>query len=243
MEKQRIYYVYVLSDPRTNLPFYVGKGCHNRVEQHEIEARYNNESKKCQLINELVSLGLEPIKEIFSNNLTEKEAFDHEDICIEYHKKLGKKLGYELMNIQSGHKSIYTLPNKEFEDTVNKNQKEKLDYMDNDYILFLKPSQTFNYNEDETTKYNKIRQWWNLNKNKVGKIEYILVINNDVVQYVYKPIYWEFFTKKITTKNNKIQNRRRYRFCGELIKDSCYLNKVIDKNIFGHGQVVAYNFK
>lgn len=33
------YYVYLMVDPRDKTIFYVGKGCGNRVSQHEFDAR------------------------------------------------------------------------------------------------------------------------------------------------------------------------------------------------------------
>ena len=49
------YYVYLLIDPRTGHPFYVGKGCGSRINNHLIDAlKINkNEKEKIKTIHEI----------------------------------------------------------------------------------------------------------------------------------------------------------------------------------------------
>lgn len=76
------FYVYKLVDPRTNLPFYVGKGKDDRAFTH-----LKNNSKTCnhrkdKVINEIYSANLEPVVDIFLKNLDEKTAYRLEEEII-----------------------------------------------------------------------------------------------------------------------------------------------------------------
>jgi hypothetical protein len=76
------YYVYKLVDPRTNLPFYVGKGKDDRAFTH-----LKNNSKTCnprkdKIINEIYSCKLEPIVDIFLKSLDEETAYKLEEEII-----------------------------------------------------------------------------------------------------------------------------------------------------------------
>jgi hypothetical protein len=76
------FYVYGLIDPRTNLPFYIGKGSGNRVDQHEVEARAGKQSHKCNYIRELWREGCEVSKVTYKAFKSEKAAFKYEEALI-----------------------------------------------------------------------------------------------------------------------------------------------------------------
>jgi len=76
------YYVYKLIDPRTNLPFYIGKGKDDRAYTH-----LKNNSQTCnpckdKIINEIYSCNLAPIVDIFLKDLDEKTAYELEEELI-----------------------------------------------------------------------------------------------------------------------------------------------------------------
>jgi hypothetical protein len=74
------FYVYLYVDPRTQRPFYVGKGQGNRIYCHLDDTE---ECEKVKYIAELRKLGLEPVLEILKFGLTEREAFLVESAAIE----------------------------------------------------------------------------------------------------------------------------------------------------------------
>lgn len=78
-----MFYVYTLSDPRTGMIFYVGKGSGSRVLGHETEARRGRHSRKCDLIRSIWSDGLEVKRDIVSRHTDENEALDAEYELIE----------------------------------------------------------------------------------------------------------------------------------------------------------------
>jgi hypothetical protein len=78
---ENIYYVYALIDPRTNLPFYVGKGKNNRMLQHLKEGSTNG-AKKNAKITEIRSAGFEPIAVKLVENMFEEDAYKFEEDII-----------------------------------------------------------------------------------------------------------------------------------------------------------------
>ena len=73
------YYVYELIDPRTNLPFYVGKGKGKRIDQHEKEAKKGVEHPKCDVINDIKANGLQVGKRIVAWFNQEHDAYNFEE--------------------------------------------------------------------------------------------------------------------------------------------------------------------
>jgi hypothetical protein len=85
LEKDARWYVYALSDPRDGAVFYVGKGCRDRMHQHEREAakpetRY---SKKIDRIRAIVAEGCEVQKQMLAKFWDEQAAYDHETDLID----------------------------------------------------------------------------------------------------------------------------------------------------------------
>ncbi len=66
------WYTYLLIDPRTEMPFYVGKGCKERMYQHSAGTHYN--PYMLEKLGELKSLGLKVIYEKWFES-------DDEDFC------------------------------------------------------------------------------------------------------------------------------------------------------------------
>lgn len=79
-----MYYIYAYFDPRTNLPFYVGKGKDDRKFSHLKEHDLKTENRdKLKVLKELKSLNITPIiKELESNIQDESVAYTREDFYI-----------------------------------------------------------------------------------------------------------------------------------------------------------------
>ena len=79
-----MYYIYAYIDPRTNQPFYIGKGTRDRKFTHlkEHDGKTDNRDK-LEVIKELSSLSLVPIiVELESNIESEAVAYNREDFYI-----------------------------------------------------------------------------------------------------------------------------------------------------------------
>lgn len=81
---QKKYYTYTHAYPLEmgGHVFYVGKGTGDRILEHEIEARNDGRSRKCQVIREIWARGYQVQKEIIFETDIEQEAFIYEWACI-----------------------------------------------------------------------------------------------------------------------------------------------------------------
>lgn len=98
------YYVYLLIDPRTQEPFYVGKGKGNRMYDHEKEAKKGKYSRKCAFIRELLDAGLKIIYKVDSWHYAESAAFAREAALIE---EIGLS---KLTNVMPGGGGVWVRP-------------------------------------------------------------------------------------------------------------------------------------
>jgi hypothetical protein len=91
-ETEVMYYVYQLVDPRTNQPFYIGKGTGRRARTHLWKVPETRNKYKENKIANIRNDGLEPIIEYVAENIIDEElAYDIESMLI---KKYGRK-GYD----------------------------------------------------------------------------------------------------------------------------------------------------
>jgi len=95
-----IYYVYIYLDPRTNIPFYVGKGKGNRFKSHLIEKKnYTTNKRKYEKIQELNFYNLTPTIIFYASNLDEQVAYNIEAELIKRYGRLDLDDGGVLTNI------------------------------------------------------------------------------------------------------------------------------------------------
>jgi len=73
------FYVYIYIDPRTNLPFYIGKGSGKRAYTHLRETKETTENylKWCK-IQSLINHGISPIVKIIFESYDENECYELE---------------------------------------------------------------------------------------------------------------------------------------------------------------------
>jgi hypothetical protein len=87
-----MYYVYVLINPITNSPFYVGKGKDDRASIHTIankKGRHTENPYKDNVIKQILSEGKEPVIEYVFWSESEEEAYAHEEQLI---RSYGRKM-------------------------------------------------------------------------------------------------------------------------------------------------------
>lgn len=114
-----MYYIYEYIDPRTNLPFYIGKGKDTRMYDHIRTAQSKRENPdKAKVIEDIISAGLYPIiREIESNIPIEADAYIREDYYIRLYGRKGFDAGGILTN-----KQLYAQPPTPVWDDAKKKQ-------------------------------------------------------------------------------------------------------------------------
>lgn len=100
---QKWYYVYHYVDPRTNRPFYVGKGTSNRAYVHLRASQRKYEKHKKRFFNKLTSMkrqNIEPIILFVAQNITDEEvAYEIEQQEIQQYGRKGYDRNGILLNI------------------------------------------------------------------------------------------------------------------------------------------------
>lgn len=82
------YYVYALIDPRSNLPFYIGKGKGDRCKHHFLDRTKGENKFKDKVMGKIIKEGHQPEIKILHDNLEEEFAYEIEAQII---KKLGRR--------------------------------------------------------------------------------------------------------------------------------------------------------
>lgn len=125
------YYVYIYSDPRTDIPFYVGKGSGDRYLKHLYENYNNTENKKkYAVIVGLHNKGIEPAINIVKYFDDEVEAYEYEESLIRYYGRRDIDDNGVLTNICSDNrppsaKGRSNTPSKETRQIWSKQRKGK----------------------------------------------------------------------------------------------------------------------
>jgi hypothetical protein len=108
MEKSRCFYVYVLVDPRTGLPFYIGKGKNGRLLVHEKRVIRGGDGDNRYLSNkirQIKSAGLDIIYEKWVTSDDEDYCYLLEIVIIDW----CREQGYKLCNLTAGGEGIPAL--------------------------------------------------------------------------------------------------------------------------------------
>lgn len=179
------WYVYKLIDPRDGKVFYVGKGRKNRVFDHLKEAESqnstiisNNEedniSLKIVTINQIRSIGLEPIHIIHRHGMeTEDEAYLAEAVLIDEIPGLS--------NIMGGHYSQDNGP-AHVDELISKYKSETMILMHK--VLAI----TINKSVDEGLDlYRAVQCAWRVNPKRAEQAEFVFAVINGICRDVFVP--------------------------------------------------------
>jgi len=203
------HYVYLYVDPRTDRPFYVGKGKGERILAHFDDAR---DSHKTRTIGELRAAGLEPRPEVLAHRLKDEEtALRIEAAAIDL---LG--LG-ELTNEVRGWRSLEM-------------GRMTLDELKGYYAaksvtvlhpaLLIRINKLFRRNMTDTELYEATRGIWKLSERRAGA-RYALAVFEGVAREVYEIESWHpALTHPYRTRDpGGWDTRGRWEFVGKVAVD------------------------
>jgi hypothetical protein len=136
-QDKRVYYTYVLTDPRTNLPFYIGKGKARRMYQHKNNALSETYKHKYELhdfINEIICEGYDIVYVKVLSNVSEQEAIDEERKLIDRYGRINNGTGI-LYNRVAGGSGCFHLTVEQIQHRREKSSKAVSQYdLDGNFI-------------------------------------------------------------------------------------------------------------
>jgi hypothetical protein len=206
------YYVYALVNPKTNIPFYIGKGNGNRVFMHKEDALNGDEKTlKLDTIRALKEEGLLVNHIIIRHGLTEKESFEVEASLIDF----GDYFGFNFSNIVQGqhseNKGLMT------SDEIIRLFNAKPLYELDDPLIIININKKYKRGSDSLEIYNATKQSWKVSASRIQNIKYALSEYEGIIIEVYKINEW-------------YEIEDRWGFNG-VIAESSVRNKYINKSI------------
>lgn len=179
------YYVYGLISPLNYQPFYVGKGCGNRVFDHAKAAKQfiknskeDEKTLKIKTIVDILDKHKEVICMIYRWGLTEDEALIVEAVLIDCLPGL--------TNIQSGRQSNdYGMITAE--DLQNQLDITEYNEPNEDYIIIKTSDKAI---EANGSLYEATRRSWCAKLENAKKYKYVLSVKKGIVQEVYEVSEW-----------------------------------------------------
>lgn len=237
------YYVYVYSDPKTHIPFYVGKGQGDRVFSHLSE---KGNSEKIKKIQEITKRGCEPEIDILVHNIDSETAFKVEAAVIDL-------IGIEnLTNEQRGHESSTygKISVNDIEKRYNPDIISINDVVED--VIFICVNKSYENTMNDIQLYDTTRCYWNVGKgDNVSKAKYAFSMYFGIVLEVYEISQWLPALSTLSDKSlqsrtkkeiNDLQTTRK-EFVGNFAPDSIrnkYKGKVINDVFYTQGAARPY---
>lgn len=250
---ERRFYVYCLTDLKKDKILYIGKGCGNRIFEHEWVASRSQDpvsgeiiDRKLKAISKCKKLG----RHIISYHLTEVEALAAESALIHFVKSvLGKKLKNKIAGHGPGGISVEELDRRfGFSplplDEINSNE----------LILAIKIHNAFDLDTDEEADYRFDNQDdanlksrtlgnWVIGKDAASKVKYIIGVHTGLQNAVVSAYEVDGFETLEETKNGRKQTRYRFHTasCSKKVLAKLGLQqKCLPELKFGSGGEKAY---
>lgn len=222
------YYVYIYIDPRSNQPFYVGKGQNERILAH---LAAQGESRKADVLKELRTAGLEPRLEVLAHGLRDEET------ALRIEAAVIDLCGLDqLANEVRGWRSIQ-LERMSLMDLISYYAPKPITILEP--ALLIRVNRLYRHGMSDIELYDITRGVWKLSKRRTAA-KLAFSIFEGVVREVYEIEQWHSAgTTKYTTRASDDVNRQgRWEFTGQkadtAIRD-CYLGGSVEL-YFSRGQ-------
>lgn len=177
------YYVYLLIDPRTSKPFYVGKGIGNRINHHLLDAlvKEPDEKLKIKTILDIQQSGSEVELVILRHGLTEKEAFEVEGAVIDL-------LRQDLTNLVSGHHATERGVMK-LQDIKIKYEAEVAEF--DEPAILITVNKLYKPDMSADDLYKITRSAWKISESKANSIKLVCAVYRGIIREVYVADKWQ----------------------------------------------------
>lgn len=228
-------YVYALIDPRTNLPFYIGKGRNNRVFSHvSCELENPNASDKYDTIREIRASGEEVRHLIIRHGMSDQAALDVESSLIDFCTIINQPI----TNIVLGH-GASTFGAMTADEVIRKYKAEPLSQIEEGFVL-ININKTYKRAKGQKSYYEATKESWAIDKSKTASLSYALSEYKGFIVEVFKINEW--YPVETQGKNGK--PRTRWGFDGEVAENEVrnrYLNKSVLKAA-GASNPIRYSY-
>ncbi len=172
------YYVYLYTDPRTDEPFYVGKGKGGRVLAHISD---KGESMKTRILKELAAAGLEPRIEILSHGLPSEETALRIEAAVIDALELDN-----LANLVSGWQSVQ-FGRVSLEELVFYYASKPVDVTDS--VLLIRVTRLYRHAMPAEELYDATRGQWRIGQRRKCA-GFALAVFDGIVREVYEIQAW-----------------------------------------------------
>lgn len=213
-------YVYALIDPRSGLPFYIGKGNGNRVFEHVVDALTGNgTTEKAPMIREIRQAGREVRHIIVCHGMDDEAAYQVESALIE----MCRMVGISLTNLVSGHGAdIGSLTSDE---VIRLYGSELLTSIEENTVI-ININKTYRRGGDAKALYEATRASWVIGRDRRKSLKIALAEYRGMVAEVFEIDDW--YSVPIKGKPDK----PRWAFNGRVAHDEirqCYIHRAIQK--------------
>lgn len=238
------YYVYLLLDPETDLPFYVGKGKGNRVFNHIEESKDGKfGTEKLDIIKSFLDQGKEIKHVIVRHGMNEKTAFHVEASLLDTFKFIPKFEAFNRGNIQGGVNSIEN-GLMSVSEIKRKYNATPLDIIPENFVI-ININGSYKHASGKEKIYNATKQTWRMSDPRNGKLEYVLSEYKGLIVEVFEVENWYQSERPYKSGNKKGKTYMGYGFNGKVASQnirSKYINKSIaHKKKRGASNPITYN--
>ncbi len=183
------YYVYLLIDPDTDEPFYVGKGKDNRVFAHvNCALEHELETDKYNEIRRIIVSGKAVKHLIVRHGLTEKSAFEIESALIDTFKFIPKFNHFIKGNIQGGVNSIEK-GLMSTDEVIRLYNAEPLHEMAHNCVI-ININRTYKRGAVENAIYKATKETWKMDVKRLDSIHFVLSEYRGLIVEVFQVDSW-----------------------------------------------------
>jgi len=210
------YYVYMLIDPISKQPFYIGKGLDNRVFTHLDCALTDLDivSAKYDTIRKIQENGNVVEHIIVRHGLDEHEAFQIEASLIDAFKHCGILLSNEVAGHNSIEKGLMT--SEEIKGLYNA---EALHSIDNNCII-ININKKYKRGKGANSIYEATKETWTIRKKRLDQLKYVLSEYKGLIVEVFEIEEWYEKERGYTSKSKKYgQKKIGFGFNGKIASD------------------------